>query len=62
MKETVKRAFFAMLAAERGAAKNTLESYARDLEDYAAFLAARRINAEEVGAQDIRAYLEHLTD
>ncbi|MCA0406762.1 MAG: tyrosine recombinase, partial [Proteobacteria bacterium] len=42
--------------------KNTLESYARDLEDYAAFLAARRINAEEVGAQDIRAYLEHLTD
>lgn len=62
MKEPVKRAFLAMLAAERGAAKNTLESYARDLEDYAAFLSARGVAGEAVGAGDIRAYLEQLTD
>ena len=35
--------FLDMLAAERGAAANTLSAYRRDLDDYAAFLAAKRI-------------------
>ncbi len=61
MQERVRRAFLAMLAAERGAARNTLESYARDLDDYAAFLAACGVDAQQAGAQDIRAYLEGLT-
>lgn len=51
-----------MLAAERGAAQNTLEGYGRDLEDYLAFLAARGRAAEQAEANDIRAYLESLTD
>jgi len=37
--------FLDMLAAERGAAENTLSAYRRDLDDYAAFLAAKRIDA-----------------
>ena len=32
------QAFLEMLAAERGAAPNTLEAYRRDLEDFLAFL------------------------
>lgn len=51
-----------MLAAERGAARNTLESYARDLDDYGAFLGAHGVRGEAVEASDIRAYLEQLTD
>ena len=34
-------AFLEMLAAERGAAVNTLQAYRRDLEDFLAFLDAR---------------------
>ncbi|MEM8648299.1 MAG: site-specific integrase, partial [Pseudomonadota bacterium] len=30
--------FLEMLSVERGAARNTLEAYARDLSDYAGFL------------------------
>jgi integrase/recombinase XerD len=56
------RAFLAMLAAERGAAQNTIESYTRDLEDYGAFLAARGRPFEAAEAGDIRAYLESLGD
>lgn len=33
------RAFLDMLAAERGAARNTLEAYTRDLADFTTFLA-----------------------
>lgn len=53
-------AFLEMLSAERGAARNTLDAYARDLKDFAAFLASR--NKEVAGAQtmDIRDYLEGL--
>ena len=45
-----------MLAAERGAAANTLSAYRRDLDDYAAFLAARRIDAAEAEPAAVRAY------
>ena len=37
----VTEAFLEMMAAERGAARNTLEAYGRDLGDAEAWLAAR---------------------
>jgi integrase/recombinase XerD len=49
--------FLEMLAAERGAARNTLDSYRRDLKHFAEFL-ARPIN--EASSQDIRDYLAEL--
>ncbi len=50
-------AFLEMLAAERGAAPNTLESYRRDLDHFAAFLAARGLTPEAAVAEDLRAFL-----
>lgn len=55
-------AFLEMLAAERGAAVNTLESYRSDLEDFAGFTAARGTAAETAGSDDIGAYLGDLAD
>jgi integrase/recombinase XerD len=49
--------FLEMLAAERGAAANTLAAYRRDLADYAAALASRGRTLQDAGAADIRAYL-----
>lgn len=46
-----------MMAAERGAARNTLEAYGRDLADAEAWLAARRRPLAEAGIEDLRAYL-----
>ena len=51
--------FLEMLAAERGAALNTLESYRRDLEDFAQFLGSTRISDADQG--DVSAYLGDLT-
>ncbi|MFC7332685.1 site-specific tyrosine recombinase XerD [Rhodocista pekingensis] len=55
-------AFLAMLVAERGAAANTRDAYARDLRDVAAFLAAQRGGTalDRASTDDLRAYLEHL--
>ena len=53
-------AFLEMLSAERGAARNTLEAYHRDLKDFAGFLAGRRRGVHEASTEDIRAYLEAL--
>ncbi|GGE13359.1 tyrosine recombinase XerD [Aureimonas endophytica] len=53
-------AFLEMMAAERGAALNTLAAYRRDLEDAAAFLAGRGLSLSLAGADDIRAYVSHL--
>ncbi|MCG8509829.1 MAG: site-specific tyrosine recombinase XerD [Rhodospirillales bacterium] len=50
-------AFLEMLAAERGAAPNTLDSYRRDLSDFGAFMARRRRNPEDAGSEEIRKYL-----
>ena len=50
-------AFLEMLAAERGAAANTLESYRRDLDQFAAFLAGRGLAPEAAVAEDLRAFL-----
>jgi len=49
-----------MLAAERGAARNPLAAYERDLKAYAAFLAPRKTAPEAAGVEDIRAFLGRL--
>lgn len=54
--------FLEMLAAERGAAQNTLDAYRRDLDDYAGFLNSRARPLEAADSKDIQAYLQHLTD
>ncbi len=54
--------FLEMLAAERGAAANTREAYARDLKDFAGFLARRGRAVHQAGVADLRAYLGQLVD
>ncbi|MDO9417472.1 site-specific tyrosine recombinase XerD [Pararhizobium sp.] len=54
--------FLEMMSAERGAAANTLVSYQRDLDDVRAFLKGRRVAMNEAAADDLRAYLAHLSD
>ena len=48
--------FLDMIAAERGAARNTLDAYRSDLADYHAFLVARRTGPLEVSTEVVRAY------
>jgi integrase/recombinase XerD len=50
-------AFLEMLVAERGAARNTVEAYGRDLEHYTAFLARIGETAATATSQSIRRYL-----
>lgn len=50
-------AFLDALAAERGAARNTLQSYARDLQDFAGWLAARNGDFASASRADVEAYL-----
>ena len=54
--------FLEMLAAERGAAANTREAYARDLKDFAGFLARRGRAVHQAGVTDLRAYLGQMVD
>jgi integrase/recombinase XerD len=49
-----------MIAAERGAARNTLDAYARDLADYAAHAARLGRALSDIATDDIRAYLATL--
>jgi integrase/recombinase XerD len=53
-------AFLEMMSAERGAAKNTIEAYRRDLSDYAGFLAARQMNLLKADRDMVNAYLDRL--
>lgn len=53
-------AFLEMLAAERGAALNTIRAYARDLTDMGQALHARGLTALEAGEGDLREYLSGL--
>ena len=53
-------AFLEMMSAERGAAANTLEAYRRDLDEAAAFLAARGMSLMRAGTDDIRALIADL--
>jgi integrase/recombinase XerD len=52
--------FLDMLAAERGAAANTLAAYRRDLDDFAAHLRAARRSLATARGDDVRAYLAAL--
>ena len=53
-------AFLEMMAAERGAARNTLAAYRADLEDLGAFLAARGERLPAAPPEALRAYLVSL--
>jgi integrase/recombinase XerD len=52
--------FLDMLAAERGAAKNTLAAYARDLGDFSAHLGAAKRTIAHASTEDLRGYLGSL--
>ena len=52
--------FLDMLAAERGAAGNTLQAYRRDLDDYFAFLGEVKTSPLDVGAATVRAFVASL--
>jgi integrase/recombinase XerD len=51
-----------MLAAERGAARNTLDAYRRDLTDFSEFLRAQRRTIAAAASDDIRRYLADLAE
>jgi integrase/recombinase XerD len=60
MSERHLRAFLAMVAAERGAAKNTLDAYRRDLTGYFEHLAHKRLGVDGATSGDLRVYLQSL--
>jgi integrase/recombinase XerD len=49
-------AFLEMMAAERASARNTLNAYARDLEDAEGFLGGRGTSLKAASAEDVEAY------
>lgn len=53
-------AFLEMMSAERGASRNTLDAYRRDLVDYCAALAERKSSPEQADRETITAYLSGL--
>ncbi|MDN3568104.1 tyrosine recombinase [Paeniroseomonas aquatica] len=62
MSGALREAFLEMLAAERGAARNTLSAYGNDLEDFAAFCARRGLSEAAAGPELLRDYLRSLAD
>ncbi len=56
------RDFLDMMAAERGASRNTLDAYQRDLDGYVSHLATRGKGPLDADTDDVRAFLLHLTD
>ena len=52
--------FLEMMAAERGASRNTLAAYGRDLDDYQAFLAGKGGSLKKASSGHIRDYLADL--
>jgi len=53
--------FLEMVAAERGAATNTLDGYRRDLTDFAAFADKQGDKIQDADTVLIRGYLKHLS-
>ncbi|NWG24717.1 MAG: site-specific tyrosine recombinase XerD [Pseudorhodoplanes sp.] len=53
--------FLDMLAAERGAARNTIEAYRRDLADFSDFLGDAGTAIQRATSDDIRAYMAGLS-
>ena len=49
--------FLEMMAAERGAAANTLDAYGRDLDDFGAFLGTRGLSAHEADVAALKDYV-----
>ncbi|MCB2052721.1 MAG: site-specific tyrosine recombinase XerD [Geminicoccaceae bacterium] len=54
--------FLEMMAVERGASRNTLDAYGRDLRDLAGFLAHRGVDLAAADGAQLRAYMAHLHD
>jgi integrase/recombinase XerD len=54
-------AFLEMMAAEKGAAANTLDAYRRDLADYGAFLARAGVAVTQARRADVSHYLQALS-
>ena len=54
--------FLDMLAAERGATKNTLDAYRRDLEDYLAYLKQEGASPDGATAALVRGFLASLEE
>lgn len=54
-------AFLEMMAAEKGAAANTLDAYRRDLADYAAFLARAGAAIADARKADVSRYLQEMS-
>ncbi len=52
--------FIEMMAAERGASRNTIEAYSRDLIEFGLFIARRNRNIEAADTKNIRDYLAQL--
>jgi integrase/recombinase XerD len=53
-------AFLEMMSAERGAAKNTIDAYRRDLSDYAGFVHGRKQTLQTAPRETVNAYLDQL--
>lgn len=53
-------AFLEMMSAERGAARNTIAAYARDLADYAHFLGRKGVDVTSAGREQVTQYLAEL--
>lgn len=53
-------AFLEMMSAERGAARNTIEAYRRDLSDYAQFLGRKGSDLNTAGREQVTQYLAEL--
>lgn len=54
--------FLESLVAERGASKNTLEAYRRDLDDFAAFLNKKhKTSLDSADETQLRGYIQHLS-
>lgn len=56
--ENITGQFLDAIAAEKGAAKNTLEAYRHDLSDLALFLAKRKNNIEAASSEDLQEYMQ----